>query len=92
MESSKNFFVISDSPQTFAKLLEAGADFGKKLNIGCMNTRAGTKVLGRTVAIDENDYNAFDYIEKNGVNIEFQLLPDDDPKSWSVMKKKYDSL
>ena len=57
-----------------------------------MNTRAGAKVLGRTVAIDENDYKAFDYIESQGIKIEFQLLPDDEAKNWNVMKKKYDTL
>ena len=57
-----------------------------------MNTRPDTKVLGRTVAIDDKDYQAFDYIESQGITIEFQLLPDDEPKSWSVMKKKYDTL
>ena len=56
-----------------------------------MNTRAGAKVIGRTVAIDDNDYQAFDYIQSKGVNIEFQLLPDDDAKSWDSMKKKYDA-
>ena len=91
IESSKNFFLISDSPQTFAKLLQAGGNIGKMLNVGCMNTRAGAKVIGRTVAIDDNDYQAFDYIQSKGVNIEFQLLPDDDAKSWDSMKKKYDA-
>ncbi|MWN05579.1 PTS sugar transporter subunit IIB [Gilliamella sp. Pas-s95] len=92
MESTKNFFLISDSPQTFEKLLRAGAKLNPTLNIGCMNTRAGAKVLGRTVAIDENDYKAFEYIEAQGIKIEFQLLPDDEPKTWSIMKKKYDTL
>ena len=92
VESNKNFFLISDSPQTFEKLLQAGAKLPPTLNIGCMNTRAGAKVLGRTVAIDENDYKAFDYIESQGIKIEFQLLPDDEAKSWDVMKKKYDTL
>ncbi|MWN32451.1 MULTISPECIES: PTS system mannose/fructose/N-acetylgalactosamine-transporter subunit IIB [unclassified Gilliamella] len=92
MESTKNFFLISDSPQTFEKLLRAGAKLNPTLNIGCMNTREGAKVLGRTVAIDENDYKAFEYIEAQGIKIEFQLLPDDEPKSWSIMKKKYDTL
>ena len=92
MESAKNFFLISDSPQTFEKLLKAGTKLNPVLNIGCMNTRPDTKVLGRTVAIDDKDYQAFDYIESQGITIEFQLLPDDEPKSWSVMKKKYDTL
>lgn len=92
MESDKQFFLISDSPQTFAKLIEKGVDFGNTLNIGCMNTRAGAKVLGRTVAIDEQDYAAFETIENKGINIEFQLLPDDDVRPWQVMKKKFDSM
>lgn len=92
IESNKNFFLISDSPQTFEKLLKAGVKLPATLNIGCMNTRAGAKVLGRTVAIDENDCKAFDYIESQGIKIEFQLLPDDEVKSWDVMKKKYDTL
>ena len=84
-DSAKDFFLISNSPQTFA-------DFGKLLNVGPMNTREGAKVLGRTVAIDEKDYEAFDYMDQQGIEIKFQLLPDDEPKSWKVMKAKYDSL
>lgn len=91
MASNKDFFLISDSPQVFAKLLELGVDFGKTLNIGPMNSREGAKVIGRTVAIDQKDYDAFEYLHNNGVNIEFQLLPDDDPKSWETMKAKYDA-
>ncbi|KAA9301770.1 MULTISPECIES: PTS sugar transporter subunit IIB [Aerococcus] len=92
IDSDKNYFLISDSPQNFASLLKAGVRFGDELNIGPMNTRPGTKVLGRTVAIDEEDYAAFDYIESQGVKISFQLLPDDEKKSWASMKKKFDSL
>ena len=58
----KNFFLISNSPQTFAELVKLGVDFGKQLNVGPMNTREGAKVLGRTVAIDQKDYEAFEYI------------------------------
>ncbi|WEV50409.1 PTS sugar transporter subunit IIB [Lactobacillus sp. ESL0731] len=92
IESKKKFFLISDSPQTFAKLVDLGVDFGKVLNVGPMNTRPGTKVLGRTVALDQNDYDAFEDIARHGVEIQFQLLPDDEPKSWTTMKKKYDEM
>lgn len=90
--SQKDFFLISNSPQTFAELVRLGIDFGKKLNVGPMNTRAGAKVLGRTVAIDEKDYEAFDYMEQQGIEIGFQLLPDDESKPWKVLKAKYDSM
>ena len=92
IESKKKFFLISDSPKTFAQMTDMGIDFGKVLNVGPMNTRPGTKVLGRTVAIDQDDYNAFEDIAKHGIDIQFQLLPDDEIKPWSTMKKKYDSM
>lgn len=90
-ESNKNFFVISDSPQNFANILKLGGDFGKVLNIGPMNTRPGTKVLGKTVAIDEADYEAFEYMHNLGIDIQFQILPSDSIRRWPEMKKIYDS-
>lgn len=92
VESSRNFFLISSSPQTFSELVRLGVDFGKELNIGCMNTRAGAKVIGRTLAIDDKDYEAFEYLEKSGIKLSFQLLPENEPKRWSEMKRKYDSM
>lgn len=92
IESKKNFFLISDSPQTFSQLVDMGVDFGGTLNVGPMNTRPNTKILGRTVAIDQNDYAAFENIAKHGVDIQFQLLPDDDIRHWDTMKAKYDSM
>lgn len=91
-DSKKNYFVISDSPQNFANIMKNGGDFGNVLNIGCMNTRPGTKVLGRTVAIDDKDYEALDYMYNNGINIQFQLLPSDPIRDWPTMKKIYDSM
>ena len=92
IESKKRFFLISDSPQTFSKLADMGVEFGSVLNVGPMNTRAGAKVLGRTVAIDQADYNAFENLEKHGIDVQFQLLPDDEIKRWKTMKAKYDEM
>ncbi|MDO4604576.1 MAG: PTS sugar transporter subunit IIB [Helcococcus sp.] len=91
-ESNKSYFVISDSPQNFANILKNGGDFGKVLNIGCMNTRPGAKVMGRTVAIDDKDYEALDYMYNNGIDIQFQLLPSDPIRDWPSVKKQYDSM
>lgn len=92
IDSKKNFFLISDSPQTFSQLVDMNVDFGKTLNVGPMNTRPGTKVLGRTVAIDQKDYDAFNNISNSGIDVQFQLLPDDDIKHWNTMKAKYDEM
>ena len=55
-----------------------------------MNTREGALVVGRTLAIDDADYEAFEYMASQGIKLSFQLLPDNDPKSWDDVKKKYD--
>ena len=59
--SAKKFFVISDSVKAFDELKRAGADFGATLNLGNMNaTRPGTKDLGRTVLLNDEDLAALD--------------------------------
>ncbi|MDF7638259.1 PTS sugar transporter subunit IIB [Lactobacillus sp. ESL0791] len=90
--SKHSFFLISNSPQTFAKLMKNGADFGKELNVGPMNTRSGAIVVGRTLALDQDDYDAFEYMYNNGVKISFQLLPSDEAKLWPEIRDKYNSL
>jgi len=90
--AKNSYFVMTNSPINIQKLLKMGANFGTELNVGPMNTRANTKVLGKTVALDEKDKEAFDYIESKGINISFQLLPDDSPSSWKKLRAKYDSL
>ena len=92
MESKKNFFLISNSPQVFAEMVKNGADFGKELNVGPMNTREGAVVVGRTLALDDQDYDAFEYLASQGIDISFQLIPEEEKKSWHEVKAKYDSM
>lgn len=91
--SAKKFFVISDSVKTFDELKRAGADFGATLNLGNMNaTRPGTKDLGRTVLLNDEDLAALDSLESAGVDLQFQLLPDDNIRTWHDMRAKYLAL
>ena len=91
--SAKKFFVISDSVKAFDELKRAGADFGATLNLGNMNaTRPGTKDLGRTVLLNDEDLAALDSLESAGVDLQFQLLPDDNVRTWHDMRAKYLAL
>lgn len=91
--SAKKFFVISDSVKAFDELKRAGADFGATLNLGNMNaTRPGTKDLGRTVLLNDEDLDALDSLESAGVDLQFQLLPDDSVRTWHDMRAKYLAL
>lgn len=92
MDSKKDFFIIASSPLIFDKLVKNGADFGGVLNVGCMNTKENAKVVGRTLALTDEDYEAFNSLSENGIKLEFQLLPDNDIKNWDEIKKKFDSI
>lgn len=92
-ESPKHFFIIADSVEEFANLKRAGGDFGTKLNVGNLSgTREGTKALGRAICITDEDVEAFDYLESQGVKIEFQMTPEDGVKGWAEYKAKYQSM
>ncbi len=45
--------------------------------------------MARNVALTQNEYDAFEKLETSGYRVTFQLLPDDEKKSWEVVKKKY---
>lgn len=91
--SQKKFFVISDSIKNFSELLKLGGDFGPALNIGNLNaTREGTKNLGDTVMLTDEDAVALDELAAAGIDLQFQLLPDRDIRTWPALKAKYQSL
>jgi len=93
IEKAKNaqnsYFVISNSPLTFQKLVELGADFGDELNVGPMSARENAKTMGRNLAITLEEKNAFDVINNKGIKVYFQLTPDDSSQDWKSLKEKY---
>ena len=92
-QSNKKFFIISDCISDFAELKKLGGDFGPILNIGNLNNqRDGATNLGHAVKLTDEDGVAMDYLIENGVEIQFQLLPEDDIKGWKQVKKRYNSL
>lgn len=90
--SPKSFFIITDSVEEFAKLKRAGGDFGWVVNVGNLSgTRPGTKNLGNAIVINDEDVEAFDYLESQGLKIEFQMTPDNGVKGWAEYKAQYQS-
>lgn len=90
--SKKNFFVISDSVEEFANLKKAGGDFGPMLNVGNLSgTRPGTKNLGNAICITDEDVACFDYLANQGIDLQFQMIPDDKVRDWKCVKDKFES-
>ncbi|MBC1492426.1 PTS sugar transporter subunit IIB [Listeria booriae] len=84
--AKNSYFVIVNSPITLEKLVESGADFGKDLNVGPMSSRTSTKQIAKNVSITVEEEAAFDYLHKHGIEITFQLIPDESATTWAKLK------
>lgn len=92
-QSNKNFFIISDSVDAFAELARRGAGFGNVLNVGNYNgAREGAVDLGRCVSMTARERDEFDFLASNGIDLQFQLLPDDPVRTWDSVKAKFSEL
>ena len=92
-KSPKDFFIISDSVDTFAELVRRGSNFGSMLNVGNYNRhREGAVDLGRCVSLTHSEVATFDYLVEQGIELQFQLLPDDAIRSWDGVKAKFNAL
>lgn len=82
------YFVICKSPRTLVNLINAGADFGKRINVGPMSPRENTITVGRNCCLTDDEIKAFQELEDLGIKVEFQLIPDNAPTGWSTIKDK----
>ena len=90
--SKNNFFIIADTVQEFVKLKQAGGDWGNTLNCGSMSYSRGdvpSKRMGDGVVLTDADVEALDYLASQGIEINFQLTPDNTLTMWPEMKEKY---
>ena len=87
-EVENGYFLIVKSPTTLVKLLDAGGNFGKSINVGPMSVRDNTKTVARNCALTSEEIEAFCELDKRGINIVFQLIPNQTPVSWKEVKNK----
>ena len=88
--SSKNYFVITRTPETMAELL---VDWGMKvntktLNIGPQSAKKDTVRVSKNADITKEDIAAYEKIHSAGYQIEFQLVPDFSKVRWSDVREK----
>ena len=48
--------------------------------------------MGNTVMMNDGDVVALDELEAAGIDLQFQLLPDDAIRTWPTLKAKYQSM
>lgn len=91
-KAPKDYFVIAESPVVIANMVKKGADFGKVINVGPMNAKPGAKNLGNTTSLDQTDFEAFKYLNEEGYELSFQIIPSEKPRTWDYIKNRYNSI
>lgn len=86
-EAKNSYFLIVKSPAYLKKLLELGAEFGKDVNVGPMSSREDTIKVGKNCAITNEEKEAFDFLNEQGINISFQLIPEETPYNWEKARR-----
>ena len=68
-------FIIAETPEDVLRLVEGGAPI-KKVNIGNMHAKEGTREVAPTVNVNDEDVAAFKKLQDAGVELEIKRVPD----------------
>ncbi|MGK0552009.1 PTS N-acetylgalactosamine transporter subunit IIB [Enterococcus faecalis] len=70
----QKIFIIVESPEDALTLVVGGVPI-KKVNIGNMHMSPGKRQVATTVAVDDQDVEAFKQLKERGVILEIQRVP-----------------
>jgi mannose/fructose/N-acetylgalactosamine-specific phosphotransferase system component IIB len=75
------------SPKVGLALLEGGVLFGR-VNVGNLGARPGSVRAMRSISLTQDDVDALDALTKRGVEVFFQLTPEDARVEWEVVRRR----
>ena len=70
----QKLFIVCENPQDVLKLVEGGVPIDK-VNIGNMHMSEGKRQVAGSVAVDDNDVDAFRKLRDLGVELEIRRVP-----------------
>lgn len=76
----QKIFIICQSPEDVLTLVEGGVPI-TKVNIGNMHMANGKRQVAGTVAVDDNDVEAFKKLKEKGVELEIRKVPTEAPEN-----------
>lgn len=76
----QKIFIICQSPEDVLSLVEGGVPI-TKVNIGNMHMANGKRQVAGTVAVDDNDVEAFKKLKEKGVELEIRKVPTEAPEN-----------
>ncbi|MGY3779376.1 PTS sugar transporter subunit IIB [Isobaculum melis] len=80
--------LLFTNPIEVAAVVKAGVVF-PSVNIGAMGYTTGKKMISNTIAVDAADLEAFNYLEKQGIELEIRKVITDSKQNLMSVLKKY---
>jgi len=79
--------LLFTNPLEVAAVVEAGVPLSS-INIGAMGYSVGKKMISNTIAVNEQDVEAFRYLHRRGIELEIRkVITDNKQLLWDVLKK-----
>jgi PTS system mannose-specific IIB component len=85
---SNDVLLLIKTPQSVLQLMDAGIEIDQ-LNIGNIASAPGRKRVFKSISLGPEHINALDALAKRGVQITFQIVPNDTAADWQSVRKKY---
>lgn len=86
--NSQKVLLIVKSPIVLVELLKKGLNI-KQVNIGNMSNREGTQQIKKSISVNDSEVQAIEYLQKKGVKVIAQMVPDDPDTDINEYLKKY---
>jgi PTS system mannose-specific IIB component len=75
------------SPQVALTLIQAGLSLAR-INVGNLGAQPGSRRVLKSISLTAPQAAALDALAAHGVDITFQVTPDDPPVSWSKIRQR----
>lgn len=83
----QRLFIVAKKPKTLLALVEKGVPI-KEINVGNMMEDDGTRQVTRSINVVDEDVAAFRSLDKKGVKLTAQMVPNDDPNDFMPLLEK----
>ncbi len=85
----KKYYLISKKIEQLYELKKRGVDFGKEIIFGTASKAEWTEKVYNNVYLSSKDIERCEYLNDQGIDIHFKLIPDEKGLTFKEVKSNY---
>ncbi|OUQ75989.1 hypothetical protein B5E48_09900 [Massilimicrobiota sp. An105] len=89
ISGKKKYYLISKKIEQLYLLKKKGVDFGKEIIFGTASKAEGTEKVYNNVYLSPNDMKYCEYLNAQGIDIQFKLIPDEKGLTFKEVQSNY---